>query len=90
MPRRPAPVAATTKPTERKAITLDNVTLDRYVGSYTLADSLLFVVKREGNQLKTQLTGQGFAGHFSRERNEVLLQGRGRAAGICGRPEWFG
>ncbi len=56
----PAPVAGTTSPSERKAITLDNATLDRYVGTYQLADTLIYTVKREGNQLKTQLTGQGF------------------------------
>jgi beta-lactamase regulating signal transducer with metallopeptidase domain len=57
----PAPAAAAATPTERKAITLDNATLDRYVGSYKLVDSMLFQVKREGNQLKAQLTGQPFA-----------------------------
>lgn len=56
-----APVAAKTSPTERKAITLDNAMLDRYVGTYKLADAMLFTVKREGNQLQAKVTGQGFA-----------------------------
>jgi len=57
----PAPVAGTPAKPERKAITLDNAVLDRYVGTYQLAESMLFIVKREGNQLKAQVTGQPFA-----------------------------
>jgi bla regulator protein BlaR1 len=54
----PAPVAG--KPVDRKEVTLDNATLDRYVGSYKLGDTMLFTVKREGKYLQAQLTGQGF------------------------------
>ena len=57
----PTPAAATSAPNERKAITLDDATLDRYVGNYRLAETMLFTVKREGNQLRAQLTGQSFA-----------------------------
>jgi bla regulator protein blaR1 len=57
----PAPVAGAAAPAERKAITLDDAMLDRYVGNYKLAESMLFIVKREGNQLKAQLTGQPFS-----------------------------
>lgn len=60
----PAPVAGTPAPPEHKAITLDNATLDRFVGSYKLAETMVFTVKREGNQLKTQVTGQGFVDIF--------------------------
>jgi beta-lactamase regulating signal transducer with metallopeptidase domain len=57
----PAPVAGKASPAEHKEITLDNATLDRYVGTYQVAGSMLFTVKREDNQLKAQLTGQPFA-----------------------------
>jgi beta-lactamase regulating signal transducer with metallopeptidase domain len=56
----PAPVAGKAPPIEHKAITLDNATLDRYVGYYKLGDTMVLTVKREGNQLQAQLTGQGF------------------------------
>ena len=58
----PAPVAG--KPTESKAITLDNATLDRFVGQYKVTDNMLFTVKREGNQLQAQLPGQEFLDIF--------------------------
>jgi bla regulator protein blaR1 len=54
----PAPVAGKATPAEHKAITLDNATLDRYVGTYQFVGSMLFIVKREGSQLKAQITGQ--------------------------------
>ncbi len=57
----PAPVAGTAPAAERQAITLDNATLDRYVGTYQFVGGMLFIVKREGNQLKAQITGQPFA-----------------------------
>jgi bla regulator protein blaR1 len=60
----PAPVAGKPAPVEHKAITLDNATLDRLVGSYQLAPTMLYIVKREGNQLKAQVTGQGFVDIF--------------------------
>jgi len=56
----PAPVAAKAPPAEHKAITLDDATLDRYVGTYQFVGGMLFIVKREGNQLKAQITGQQF------------------------------
>src|SRR5690349_7381858 len=37
----PAPVAGKPAKVERKEITLDNAVLDRYVGSYTLAESMI-------------------------------------------------
>ena len=56
----PAPVAGNPPRIEHQAITLDNATLDRYVGNYKLGDSMIFTVKREGNQLLAQVTGQAF------------------------------
>jgi beta-lactamase regulating signal transducer with metallopeptidase domain len=56
----PAPVAGTPPKTERKAITLDHAVLDRYVGSYKLGDTMILTVKREGENLQAQLTGQQF------------------------------
>jgi hypothetical protein len=57
----PAPVAGKPAPVEHKAISLDNAVLDRYVGTYQFAGAMLFIVKRDGNQLKAQITGQPFA-----------------------------
>jgi beta-lactamase regulating signal transducer with metallopeptidase domain len=56
----PAPVAGKAGPAEHKEITLDNATLDRYVGYYKFGDNMVFTVKREGNRLQAQLTGQSF------------------------------
>ena len=56
----PAPVAGKPTPADRKEVTLDNATLDRYAGSYKLGDTMLFTVKREGKYLQAQLTGQQF------------------------------
>jgi len=56
----PAPVAGTAPAPEHKEITLDNATLDRYVGFYKLGDTMVFAVKREGNHLQAQLSGQAF------------------------------
>jgi beta-lactamase regulating signal transducer with metallopeptidase domain len=56
----PAPVAGTPAAPVRKEITLDNATLDRYVGYYKFGDHLIFTVKREGNRLLAQITGQAF------------------------------
>jgi len=43
----------------RTAITLPPDTLDRYTGKFALAPSAVMSVTREGNQIFTQLTGQG-------------------------------
>lgn len=56
----PAPVAGTAPATTHKEITLDNATLDRYVGVYKLGDTMVFTVKRDGTHLQAQLTGQSF------------------------------
>jgi len=49
---------ALTPPKTRTQITVDPATLERYVGRYQLAPSMLFTVTRDGNRLMAQLTGQ--------------------------------
>src|ERR1039457_4806658 len=45
--------------TERKEITLPAEKLARYVGTYELAPKINLMITLDGNQLMTQLTGQG-------------------------------
>jgi beta-lactamase regulating signal transducer with metallopeptidase domain len=70
----PAPVAGKPVPVERKAITLDNAVLDRYVGYYKLGDTMLYTVKREGNQLKAQVTGQSFVDMYPESESKFFLK----------------
>jgi bla regulator protein blaR1 len=56
----PAAAAAPGKQ-EHKQIELPTSTLDRYIGQYKLGEGILFTVKREGSQLRAQVTGQTFA-----------------------------
>jgi D-alanyl-D-alanine-carboxypeptidase/D-alanyl-D-alanine-endopeptidase len=44
---------------EHKEVTVDTKDFDKYVGSYELAPNAIMTVTREGDQLITQLTGQG-------------------------------
>jgi serine-type D-Ala-D-Ala carboxypeptidase/endopeptidase len=44
---------------EHKEITLDTKIFDKYVGTYQLAPGAIMTVTRDGDQLSTQLTGQG-------------------------------
>ncbi len=44
---------------EHKEVTVDTKDFDKYVGSYELAPNVIMTVTREGDQLITQLTGQG-------------------------------
>lgn len=46
------------KPAERVAVKLPAATLDKYVGNYKLSDQIFIEIKREGDSLKAQLTGQ--------------------------------
>lgn len=46
-------------PKVRTAISLPADMLDRYVGKYALAPTAIMTITREGDQLFTQLTGQG-------------------------------
>ena len=54
----PAPVAGNTPAIERVAIKLPAAVLDRYAGQYQVGGSFLFKVRRDGDRLFTQLTGQ--------------------------------
>ena len=43
-----------------QAVSLDAAALDEYVGTYAINPTAQFVIKREGNMLMVQLTGQAF------------------------------
>ncbi len=45
-------------PKDRVAVRVDPKTYDAYVGQYELAPGSVFVVRREGDRLRAQLTGQ--------------------------------
>jgi hypothetical protein len=45
-------------PKERVAIKVDPKTYDAYVGQYELAPGQVFVIRRQGDRLRAQLTGQ--------------------------------
>jgi beta-lactamase regulating signal transducer with metallopeptidase domain len=70
----PAPAAAATTPAERKEISVDNATLDRYVGQYRFADNMLFTVKREGNRLQAKITGQTFFDIFAESETKFFYK----------------
>jgi hypothetical protein len=53
------------KPAERVAIKLPAATLDRYVGQYQVGQQFLFKVRRDGDRLLAQLTGQPEAEIFA-------------------------
>jgi len=46
-------------PSERKEVPVDPEILDGYTGKYVFAPNIILTVTREGNQLMTQMTGQG-------------------------------
>ncbi len=52
------PLLKIAPPQERKEITLDPKTLDRYVGKYQLGPGAILSVSRDGDRLFGQLTGQ--------------------------------
>ena len=48
-----------TLPSEHKEISIDPKILDGYIGSYQLAPNFILAVRRDGDHLITQATGQG-------------------------------
>lgn len=57
-----------------KEIIVDTKTLESYVGRYELAPGFMLTVSREGNQLKTQATGQSEFPVFPKSQNVFYLK----------------
>jgi CubicO group peptidase (beta-lactamase class C family) len=60
--------------TERKEITLPVAKLAGYVGTYELAPRINLMITLDGNQLMTQLTGQGKIPIFAQSENLFFLK----------------
>ena len=56
------------------AITLPPETLDRYIGKFALAPTAIMSVTREGNQIFSQLTGQGKIEIYAESPTEFFLR----------------
>ena len=61
-------------PRERTEITLEDSTLERYVGRYQLAPEFILTVTREGDRLFTQATGQRKAPIFAETKTKFFLK----------------
>lgn len=69
------PASRLTPPaTQRVAIDLSQEILDRYVGRYELAPGILFNVRRDGPQLRVQLTGQSYFDVFPQSETEFFYR----------------
>ena len=62
------------KPAERVAIKLPAASLDRYVGAYKINDFAFYEVKREGDALKSRVTGQPFLEIFPESETRFFLK----------------
>jgi len=60
--------------TERKEITLPVAKLAGYVGTYELAPGINLMITLDGNQLMTQLTGQGKIPIFAQSETTFFLK----------------
>jgi hypothetical protein len=69
-----APKISDDVPKERVAITLASATLDTYVGKYELARDAIFTIRRSGDRLLAQLTGQQFLQIFPESQNEFFYK----------------
>jgi CubicO group peptidase (beta-lactamase class C family) len=56
---------AVTLTSERKEISVDPAVLARYVGAYQMAPGISMLITLDGNQLSSQMTGQGAAPLFA-------------------------
>jgi bla regulator protein BlaR1 len=70
----PAPAAAAQANGDRQAITLPAAVLDRYVGTYRIVDGQLLTVRREGDSLLAQVTGQGAAPIYARSETSFFYK----------------
>ncbi len=66
------PLAA--PPKERKEVAVDPSVLERYVGRYELAPSLVLTVTREGGRLFAQITGQPNVEVFAESEKEFFYK----------------
>ncbi|WP_117881042.1 serine hydrolase [Aureibaculum luteum] len=57
-----------------KEVKVSNAILDTYIGKYELQPGFILTVTREGNQLKTQATGQSIIDVFPKSENEFYLK----------------
>ncbi|MDE5419202.1 serine hydrolase [Labilibaculum sp. DW002] len=57
-----------------KEVKVSNAVLDTYIGKYELQPGFIITVSREGNQLKTQATGQPIVDIFPKSENEFYLK----------------
>ena len=53
---------------------MSNAILERYIGKYELMPGFILTVTKEGNQLKTQATGQPVFDVFPTSENEFYLK----------------
>ena len=68
------PLLKVEEPTERKQITLDTKTFDRYVGQYQLGPNAIITMSREGDRFYTQLTGQPKFEVFAESERKLFLK----------------
>ena len=57
-----------------KEVKVHEAILETYIGKYELAPGFILEVTREGNQLKTQATGQSIVDIFPKSENEFYLK----------------
>ena len=57
-----------------KEVQVPNAVLETYIGKYELAPGFILEVTKEGNQLKTQATGQQVVDIFPKSENEFYLK----------------
>ena len=57
-----------------KEVKVSNAVLETYIGKYELQPGFIITVTREGNQLKTQATGQPVFDIFPKSKNEFYLK----------------
>ncbi|QCX38982.1 DUF3471 domain-containing protein [Aureibaculum algae] len=57
-----------------KEVKVSNAILDTYIGKYELQPGFILTVTRDGNQLKTQATGQSIIDVFPKSENEFYLK----------------
>jgi len=70
----PAPTAAAPGQKERKEIKLPASTLERYVGTYQFDAGQVLTVRRKGDGLEVQVTGQPFAEVFAESDTEFFYK----------------
>ena len=70
----PAPTAASPDKKERKEIKLPAATLDRYVGIYQFMPGQFYTVRRKGDGLETQMTGQGWIDIYAESETSFFLK----------------